>query len=205
MLGASTSSMSSSDIQNLIVATANQYGVDPSLALEVAIQESGLNPNAVSSAGAQGVFQLMPATAAQFGVTNPFDPTQNVPAGIQYLAQLIGMFGDTSEALAAYNWGPTNVQNAITQYGTGWLSQAPAETQNYVQSILTAVGSEYTISAGTTASLADSTPANSTMPGFLSPSLPAVEEAGIVPSGLSLPEIAIILGLGIVTMGLLAD
>ncbi len=127
-------------ISDQIVATAQQYGVDPSLALEVAQQESGLNRNAVSSAGAIGVFQLEPATAAMLGV-NPYDVNQNIQGGIQYLAQMLAQFGgDVEAALAAYNWGPGNVSNAMAAAGSGWLSTAPAETQNYVQKILTALG-----------------------------------------------------------------
>jgi len=80
--------------------------------------------------------QLMPATSAQYGVTDPFDPTQNVNAGVQYLSALLSQFGgDTVAALAAYDWGPGNVQRAIAAYGSDWLSYAPAETQNYVASI----------------------------------------------------------------------
>jgi hypothetical protein len=123
-------------IIGLIQQAASRYGVDPSLALAIAQRESGLNPNAQSPAGAQGVMQLEPPTAAQYGVTNPFDAAQNISAGVHYLADLIGQFGDLVKAVAAYNWGPGNVSNAITRYGGNWLSAAPAETQNYVQAIL---------------------------------------------------------------------
>lgn len=120
----------------MVQAAAVQYGVDPGLALAVAQRESGLNPNATSSAGAQGVMQLMPATAASLGVSNPYDPTQNINAGMRYLASLISQYGgDTTKALAAYNWGPGNLNNAIAAYGGNWLSAAPAETQNYVAAI----------------------------------------------------------------------
>jgi len=122
------------DILSLLQAAAGKYGLDPSLVVAVANQESGGNPNAVSPAGAQGVMQLMPATAQQFGVTDPFDPAQNIDAGVRYLAQLMNQFGDPQLALAAYNWGPGNV----AKYGT---SNWPAETANYVSSILTKVGS----------------------------------------------------------------
>jgi soluble lytic murein transglycosylase-like protein len=137
MFGAAAAAIS---IPALVSSTAATYGVPPALALAVAQQESGFNPNAVSSAGAIGVMQLMPATAASLGVTNPLDPTQNVNGGMKYLASLLAQFGDTGEALAAYNWGPGNVSNAISQFGPNWLAQAPTETQNYVQSILAAAG-----------------------------------------------------------------
>jgi len=127
--------MQSTAIAGLIQQAAARYGVDPALALAVAQRESGLNPNAQSPAGAQGVMQLEPPTAAQYGVTNPFDPAQNIDAGVHYLADLIRQYGDVAKALAAYNWGPGNVNAAIARYGANWLSAAPGETQNYVSAI----------------------------------------------------------------------
>jgi len=123
-----------SSIQQLIQQAAAKYGIDANLLLAIANQESGLNPNAVSPAGAQGVMQLMPATAASLGVTNPLDPAQNIDAGARYFAQLLTQYnGDTSLALAAYNAGPGNV----AQYG----GIPPfTETQNYVSSILASAG-----------------------------------------------------------------
>jgi soluble lytic murein transglycosylase-like protein len=121
------------DYTSLITLTANQYGVDPALALAVAQKESSMNPAAVSSAGAIGLFQLEPATAASLGV-DPYDPAQNIQGGIRYLSQLLNQYnGDTSLALAAYNAGPGNV----AKYG----GVPPfAETQNYVSSILSTLG-----------------------------------------------------------------
>lgn len=124
-----------SDMLSLLTSAANQYGVSPELAIAVAQQESGGNPNAVSSAGAQGVMQLMPSTASSLGVTDPFDPAQNIDAGVKYLSQLLSQFGgDTSLALAAYNWGPGNVS-------ANGYSNWPAETENYVNSIMSQIGS----------------------------------------------------------------
>lgn len=120
----------------VVVSAAKQYGLDPALLLAMAQRESGLNPNAVSPAGAQGVMQLMPATARALGVTNPFDVMQNVNAGARYLAQLLRQFGDVTKAVAAYDWGPGSVSNAVAQYADNWLAVAPAETQAYVQALL---------------------------------------------------------------------
>ena len=121
------------DYTGLITQSAQQYGVDPALALAVAQKESSMNPAAVSPAGAVGLFQLMPGTAAALGV-DPNDPTQNIQGGVRYLAQLLGQYGgDTSLALAAYNAGPGNV----TRYGG--VPPFP-ETQNYVSSILSTLG-----------------------------------------------------------------
>jgi len=114
---------------------AAKYGVDPNLALAVARQESNYDQAAVSPAGAVGVFQLMPATAADLGV-NPYVLEENIDGGIRYLAWLIGRYGnDPAVVLAAYNWGIGNVDRAIAQYGDDWLSHAPLETRNYVARI----------------------------------------------------------------------
>lgn len=125
-------------IAQMLSAAAMQYGLDPGLVMAVAQRESGLNPNIVnSSSGASGVMQLMPATAASLGVTNIFDPLQNINAGVRYLAQLIQQFGgDVVKGVAAYDWGPGHLTSAVSQYGSDWLSAAPGETQAYVAAIL---------------------------------------------------------------------
>lgn len=96
----------------------------------VALQESGLHPCAVSSAGATGLMQLMPATAVELGVGNPLDPWQSLQGGGQYLRQLLDRYGgDVRLALGAYNAGPSQVD---------FFGGVPpfAETQNYVESVL---------------------------------------------------------------------
>jgi soluble lytic murein transglycosylase-like protein len=126
--------MALADFQSLIQQTAQKYGLDPNLLAAVVNQESGGDPNAHSSVGAQGLMQLMPATAASLGVTNSFDPQQNLDAGARYLSGLLTQYGgDTSLALAAYNAGPGNVNkyNGIPPF---------QETQSYVQKILSAIG-----------------------------------------------------------------
>ena len=104
-------------------------GVDPALLAAVARQESGYDPRAVSPAGAQGLMQLMPATARGLGVSDPFDPAQAIDGAARMLHDLIGRFGHVDLALAAYNAGP----GAVTRYGG--IPPYP-ETQHYVESVL---------------------------------------------------------------------
>ena len=112
-----------------IDAAAAKYGIDPALLRGLIRQESNFDPNAGSPAGAQGLCQLMPGTAAALGCTNPRDPAQNIDAGAKYLSQQLKAFGgDVTKALAAYNAGP----GAVQRYG----GVPPyAETQNYVRQV----------------------------------------------------------------------
>jgi soluble lytic murein transglycosylase-like protein len=125
-----------------IIQEAQNQGVDPRVALEQAIQESQLDPNAVSAAGAIGLFQLEPSTAADLGV-DPTDPAQNIQGGIRYYNQLLSKYGDPALALGAYDWGEGHVDTALARYGADWLSHAPLETQNYVATILGNVATKY--------------------------------------------------------------
>jgi soluble lytic murein transglycosylase-like protein len=93
-------------LQPLIERAAARHGVAPALVRAVIQAESNYNPRAVSPKGAQGLMQLMPATAQRYGVTDAFDPEQNVQAGVRYLAELMAMFNNNlTLALAAYNAG----------------------------------------------------------------------------------------------------
>jgi soluble lytic murein transglycosylase-like protein len=130
-------------IQTQVTAAATRNGIPPAIALAVVQQESGGNPNAISSAGAAGLMQLMPATAASLGVTNPLDPTQSANGGTAYLAQLYNQFGNWPQAIAAYDAGPGAVSSAIAAGGSNWLSLLPAETQAYVPSVLAGAGMSY--------------------------------------------------------------
>lgn len=113
-----------------INAAAVKWGLDPALIKAVIKAESGFRSGAVSAAGAQGLMQLMPATAASLGVTDAFDAEQNIMGGARYLkGQLERFGGDVQKALAAYNAGPGNV----VRYG----GVPPfTETQNYVRKVL---------------------------------------------------------------------
>jgi len=109
----------------MIRQAAQSYGLDPKLIEAVIHTESGFDAQAVSPVGAQGLMQLMPATAEELGVTDPFDAEQNIKAGSKYLKQLMNRYdGDTRLALAAYNWGMGNLERKS--------NQMPQETVSYV-------------------------------------------------------------------------
>lgn len=120
----------SEDIDSIISDASKKYGVDENLLRNVIEQESGYNPEAVSEKGALGLMQLMPSTARELNVADPFNPRQNIEGGAKYLKSMLDRFdGNLPHALAAYNAGPGAVETyrGIPPY---------RETKNYVSSIL---------------------------------------------------------------------
>jgi len=117
-----------SAVRDLVEETAKTFDVSPALVDSVIQVESNYNPNAVSPKGAQGLMQLMPATARRFGVKNSFDAKQNIEGGVRYLKFLQQTFKDDRLAIAAYNAG----EGAVTKYGN--VPPYP-ETMNYVAKV----------------------------------------------------------------------
>jgi hypothetical protein len=121
------SSSKSEAYDPIIEKYASDYRLDPSLIKSIIAAESGFNPKAISSKGARGLMQLMPATAERLGVNNSFDPEQNIQGGIKHFRSLMDSFNeDVTLSLAAYNAGENRVQR---------LGRIPPikETQDYVQ------------------------------------------------------------------------
>jgi len=122
--------VSETDLAPIVLDAARREGLEPRLLTAVIEQESAFRPCAVSEKGAQGLMQLMPATAEQLGVRDPFDIQQNIGGGARFLKELLTRYtGDLSLALGAYNAGPTKVDQA------GGVPAIP-ETTNYVREIL---------------------------------------------------------------------
>jgi soluble lytic murein transglycosylase-like protein len=140
----------SAKIDGLIRLNGQRYGVDSYLVYCVIRQESGFHTGATSTVGAMGLMQLMPGTAARYGVANAYDPAQSIMGGTRYLADLLRLFGGRVDlALAGYNAG----EGAVMKYGR----RVPpyAETQNYVRTI----GARYAQSGGNGVTLTTKTEA----------------------------------------------
>lgn len=113
----------------IISKAAEKHDLDPSLIISVIKAESDGNPDAISQAGAKGLMQLIDSTATELGVTDSFDPEENIMAGSRYLKDMLNRFGDMRTALAAYNAGPGNVMryNGMPPF---------EETQKYVDKVI---------------------------------------------------------------------
>ena len=141
VLARTSTTTGSYDLDAIFEAAGLRYNLSTDFLKAVARAESSFRPDATSPSGAMGVMQLMPATATYLGVTDPYDPEQNIMGGARLLREFMDQFNDVSLALAAYNAGPGNV----TKYG----GIPPfTETQNYVRNVLTYFG-EGNITAGT--------------------------------------------------------
>ncbi|MDR1607802.1 MAG: lytic transglycosylase domain-containing protein, partial [Deltaproteobacteria bacterium] len=117
----------SDKVEVIINKVAGALGLDPSLIKAVVKTESNFNQKAVSSAGAKGLMQLMPKTAKEMGVEDPFNPFENIWGGARYLKKMLDRHGgDLNKALAAYNWGPGN----LAKHGS---SRMPGETRKYIE------------------------------------------------------------------------
>jgi len=124
-----TKLLSRAEIDRFISEGAALAKIDPALIEAIVANESGFNANATSSAGARGLMQLMPETAASLGVRDSYDPAQNVRGGARYLRSLLDRFGSVELAVAAYNAGPS----AVARYG----GVPPYEqTRSYVRNVM---------------------------------------------------------------------
>ncbi len=113
-------------IESAVARASEKYSIAPELIKAVIKTESAFDPQAVSPVGAQGLMQLMPGTAKELGVENPFDTEQNVMGGTRYLRMMLDKYdGDLDSALAAYNWGPGNLDRRGAE-------AMPEETRNYL-------------------------------------------------------------------------
>ncbi len=126
LAGTPAENHSTTPFDTIINRAAMRYNVPEALIKAVIRMESDFNPRAVSHAGAQGLMQLMPSTAAGLGVRNAFDPEQNIMAGTRFLRELLEKYGgDLDSTLAAYNWGPGNVDRSHGAF-------LPRETREYL-------------------------------------------------------------------------
>jgi len=138
---AGESAPAAANLQEAVDRIAGRHGLPPELLHSVIQVESNYNPNAVSPKGALGIMQLIPATARRFGVTDVFDPVENIEGGARYLQYLLGLFdGDYPLALAAYNAG----ENAVAKYGN--VPPYP-ETQTYLRLVAKRLGEAQKVSA----------------------------------------------------------
>lgn len=153
----------------LIAQAAAQYGLDPAVLHGLIEQESGFDPAARSSAGALGLTQLMPGTAASLGVTEPLNPAQSIAGGARYLSEQMQRFGgNTADALAAYNAGPGAVQSY------GGVPPYP-ETQAYVSKVL-GYAAAYRQAAPSVAATQPAAPS----PGTAQAIVPTTATAGVI-------------------------
>lgn len=122
----------SNPFQSLLSNTEQALGLPPTLLSRIAWIESRFNPNAYNPSGATGIMQIVPS--AHPGV-NAKDPNAAIPYAGSFLKQLYNQFGSWEKAIAAYNWGPGNLQKDIAKNGANWKAGLPAETSNYLAQV----------------------------------------------------------------------
>jgi soluble lytic murein transglycosylase-like protein len=129
-------SSGNTSIEQAVEKASRKYGIDKDLIMAVIKQESDFDPNSTSHAGAQGLMQLMPGTASDLGVTNPYDIEQNIDGGTKYLKSMLEMYSNSKQlALAAYNAGPGTLKRRGVDT-VEEISKLPSETQDYVKKIM---------------------------------------------------------------------
>ena len=142
--GTSSSASGNNSYEDYIQAAAAKYGVPAELIKAVIKTESNFKADAVSSAGAKGLMQLMDGTARGLGVSNSFDPQQNIDGGTKYLSMLLKKYnGNIDVALAAYNAGPGRIDSlgiATSDQLKEKFSSLPNETQRYIGKVVSAIG-----------------------------------------------------------------
>jgi len=123
------------DYHQLARLDAQQNGISADLFEKQINQESGFNPNAVSSAGAIGIAQFMPSTAQGLGI-NPYDAVQSLSGAASLMARYYTKYQSYDKALAAYNAGTATLDSAVSNCGSNWRVCVPAETQRYITAIV---------------------------------------------------------------------
>jgi soluble lytic murein transglycosylase-like protein len=130
--GDNKKSIEEENINAIIKRVGHALDLDPNLIRAVVKAESNYNPKAVSHAGAKGLMQLMPKTAKEMGVKDPFNPLENIWGGARYLKSMLERHGgNINKALAAYNWGPGN----LDRHGYGNGQNLPSETRRYIDAV----------------------------------------------------------------------
>ena len=124
------------EIIRKIQQEAIRQGVDPNLAVATAMMESGLDPMQVSPKGAQGLFQLMPSTQTEVGVSDPFNVDENISGGVSYIGKMAERFNRPEDAIRAYNWGQGNMGRYLS--GDASVGRITEETKNYLTRVQTA-------------------------------------------------------------------
>lgn len=187
------------DYRALAAQDAKAAGIDPTYFVNQIQAESGFNPNAISSAGAEGIAQFMPGTAAGLGI-NPYNPVQALQGAANLMASYIKQYGGSeAKALAAYNAGPGNVSSSAN-----WESMLPLETRNYIANIM---GNNTSASGLTSTTPTSSTTATASTPSGISGIIQTILgnlNVQLDPGTLASSAVILPVGIIIIIIGLLA-